>query len=40
VDAPRNVREYLKLMKWDETTGVPDKARLEQLGLGDVAREI
>jgi aldehyde:ferredoxin oxidoreductase len=40
VDAPRNVREYLKLMKWDETTGFPDKRRLEELGLGDVARQI
>jgi hypothetical protein len=27
-------------MKWDETTGFPDKRRLEELGLGDVARQI
>ncbi len=40
VDTPRNVREYLRLMKWDETSGIPSKERLEELGLGDVAREI
>jgi aldehyde:ferredoxin oxidoreductase len=40
IDAARAVREHLKLMKWDTETGVPTKARLEELGLGDIAREL
>ena len=40
VDVYRNVREYLKLMKWDTETGMPDARRLEELGLADVAEAI
>ncbi len=40
LDVHRNVREYLKLMKWDTETGIPARERLVELGLGDVAEVI
>ncbi|MDM8000645.1 MAG: aldehyde ferredoxin oxidoreductase C-terminal domain-containing protein, partial [Dehalococcoidia bacterium] len=33
-------REYYALRKWDPDTGLPTEARLEELGLGDVAAEL
>jgi len=32
--------EYLELMDWDATTGKPSKAKLQELGLDDIARVI
>lgn len=40
VDAATNVREYLAAMKWNTETAIPDKKRLEELGLDDVALDI
>ncbi len=32
--------EYYQLRGWDDTTGIPDRRKLEELGLSDVAREL
>jgi aldehyde:ferredoxin oxidoreductase len=29
--------EYYELRGWDKETGIPTRAKLEELGLGDVA---
>ncbi|MCJ7605793.1 MAG: aldehyde ferredoxin oxidoreductase C-terminal domain-containing protein, partial [Dehalococcoidales bacterium] len=40
IDADTNVREYLAAMKWNKETAIPEKKRLEELGLNDVALDI
>jgi len=40
VDIDARLAEYLKAMDWDPKTGVPSKAKLEQLGMADVAAEL
>jgi len=40
VDIDARLAEYLKAMDWDTKTGVPSKAKLEQLGMTDVAAEL
>jgi aldehyde:ferredoxin oxidoreductase len=40
VDEKTMVRDYFKVMQWDPETGKPNKKRLQELGLGDVAKEL
>ncbi|MBN1692962.1 MAG: aldehyde ferredoxin oxidoreductase family protein [Dehalococcoidales bacterium] len=40
VDEATLVKDYLKAMGWDEKTGKPSRKRMEELGLGDVAKEL
>lgn len=40
VDADTLCQEYLREMRWDETTGRPERQRLVELGLDDVAQEL
>ena len=40
VDEATLVKEYYKAMGWDLKTGKPSKKKLEELGLGDVAKEL
>ena len=40
VDVEAMLGEYLEAMDWDRTTTRPSRARLEQLGLGYVARDL
>jgi len=34
------VKDYYQAMEWDAETGKPDKKRLEELGLADVAKDM
>jgi aldehyde:ferredoxin oxidoreductase len=40
IDADTLRDEYFRAMDWDPQTGKPSKSKLEELGLGDVAREL
>lgn len=40
VDLATQVREFCLAMGWDPETAMPDPQRLEELGLGDVARDL
>jgi aldehyde:ferredoxin oxidoreductase len=40
VDADTLVREYIAAMDWDPVTAKPNKKKLKELGLEDVAREL
>ena len=40
VDADTMNREYLELMDWDQKTAVPSTAKLEQLGLGFLTKDL
>jgi aldehyde:ferredoxin oxidoreductase len=40
VDAAKNNAGYLEVMGWDSETAMPSPARLEALGLSDVARQL
>jgi aldehyde:ferredoxin oxidoreductase len=40
VDEKTLVKDYLTAMGWDPETGRPGKKRLQELGLGDVAKEL
>ncbi len=40
VDEATLIKDYFKAMHWDIKTGKPNKQRLEELGLGDVAKEL
>jgi len=40
VDIDTRLAEYLKAMDWDAETGKPSKAKLEQLGMADVAADL
>ncbi|OGN96216.1 MAG: hypothetical protein A2Y89_01565 [Chloroflexi bacterium RBG_13_51_18] len=40
VDEATLVKDYLKVMGWDEKTGKPSRKKLEELGLGDVAKAL
>ncbi len=40
VDIERLVEDYFEAMDWDLTTGQPSRARLEHLGLGDIAEDL
>lgn len=40
IDAEAQSRQYFKVMKWDYHSGKPDKQRLIELGLEDVAKEL
>ena len=34
------IGDYYKVMDWDPETGKPGKKALEELGLGDVAKDL
>jgi len=40
VDEDIMIREYFTAMDWDLKTAKPSKKKLQELGLGDVAREL
>ena len=40
VDAAKNNADYLRVMGWHPETAMPSKARLEELGMTDVARAL
>jgi aldehyde:ferredoxin oxidoreductase len=40
VDAAKNNADYLRVMQWDPETAMPSPARLEELGLAYVARQL
>ncbi len=40
VDLATQVREFCRAMGWDAETAMPDPQRLEELGLGDVAKDL
>lgn len=40
VDLATQVREFCQAMHWDPETAMPDPRRLEELGLGDIARDL
>jgi aldehyde:ferredoxin oxidoreductase len=40
VDADTMNREYLELMDWDQQTTVPSTAKLEQLGMGFLTKDL
>lgn len=40
VDWRTQVREFCQAMGWDPETAMPDPARLEELGLGDIALDL
>ncbi len=40
VDEATMVKDYFKIMQWDAETGKPNKKRMAELGLGDVAEEL
>lgn len=40
VDAAKNNASYLEVMQWDPETAMPSPARLEELGLSDVAKAL
>jgi aldehyde:ferredoxin oxidoreductase len=31
-------KKYYEIRGWDKTTGIPTQAKLDELGLGDVAQ--
>ncbi|MCD6457863.1 MAG: hypothetical protein DRJ39_04675 [Thermoprotei archaeon] len=39
-DFEKELDEYYELRGWDKTTGRPTKAKLEELGLADVAETL
>jgi aldehyde:ferredoxin oxidoreductase len=40
VDVAKNNADYLREMQWDQETAMPSPARLEELGLSFVARQL
>jgi len=40
IDLDTQVRDYLKAMDWDFETAKPSRKILEELGLGDIAKEL
>lgn len=40
VDLATQVREFCQAMRWNPETAMPDAQRLEELGLGNVARDL
>ncbi len=40
VDLATQVREFCQAMGWDPETAMPSRERLEELGLGDIARDL
>ena len=40
VDAAKNNADYLRVMGWHPETAIPSAARLEELGMSDVARAL
>ena len=40
VDLDTQVREFCQAMHWDPKTALPDRQRLEKLGLRDIARDL
>jgi aldehyde:ferredoxin oxidoreductase len=40
VDEKTMIQDYFKVMQWDPETGRPNKRRMAELGLGDVAKEL
>jgi aldehyde:ferredoxin oxidoreductase len=40
VDEKTMIQDYFKVMQWNPETGKPNKKRMAELGLGDVAEEL
>jgi len=40
IDAETMIKDYLKAMDWDPASTKPSQAKLQQLGLGDVAKDL
>ena len=40
IDAETMIKDYLKAMDWDLASTQPSQAKLQQLGLGDVAKDL
>jgi len=40
IDVAKNNADYLRVMQWDPETAMPSPARMEELGLTDVAQQL